>query len=143
MEKKKVKVLVTQLCPTLCNPLDCSPPGSSVHDVSQARIQELVVILFSRVSSLPRDQTHISYISCIGKRFLDHQHLMGIILFSNLNRKFIRYYLIILIHHILLSTRPFLFLLWLWTALPTLVDHMINMDHFYKEVSKVTRVRHG
>ena len=72
MEKKKVKVLVTQLCPTLCNPLDCSPPGSSVHDVSQARIQELVVILFSRVSSLPRDQTHISYISCIGKRFLDH-----------------------------------------------------------------------
>ena len=45
--------------------------------------------------------------------------------------------------HILLSTRPFLFLLWLWTALPTLVDHMINMDHFYKEVSKVTRVRHG
>ena len=40
----KVKVLVTHSCPTLCNPMDCSPPGSSVHGVFQARIREWVAI---------------------------------------------------------------------------------------------------
>ena len=43
-----MKVLVTQSCPTLCNPMDCSPPGSSVHGVLQARILEWVTIPFSR-----------------------------------------------------------------------------------------------
>ena len=47
----KVKVLVTQLCPTLCNPMDCSPPGFSVHGILQARIPEWVTIPFSRGSS--------------------------------------------------------------------------------------------
>ena len=37
-----VKVLVAQSCPTLCNPMDCSLPGSSVHGIFQARIQEWV-----------------------------------------------------------------------------------------------------
>ena len=41
----------TQLCPTLCDPLDCSPPGSSVHGVFQARILEWVASPFSRGSS--------------------------------------------------------------------------------------------
>ena len=40
-----LRVLVTQLCLTLCNPMDCSPPGSSVHGVSQARTVEWVRIL--------------------------------------------------------------------------------------------------
>ena len=40
-----------QLCPTLCNPMDCSPPGSSVHGILQARILEWVAISFSRASS--------------------------------------------------------------------------------------------
>ena len=40
--------LVTQLCPTLCDPMDCSLPGSSVHGISQARILEWVVISFSK-----------------------------------------------------------------------------------------------
>ena len=47
---------VTQLCPTLCNPMDGSPPGSSVHGILQARILEWVAIPFSRGSSQPRDQ---------------------------------------------------------------------------------------
>ena len=51
----KVKVLVTQSCLTLCDLMDCSPPGSSVHGILQARILEWVVISFSRVSSQPRD----------------------------------------------------------------------------------------
>ena len=52
---------------TLCNPMDCSLPGSSVHVILQVRILELVAIS-SRVSSSPRDQTHILYVSCIGRR---------------------------------------------------------------------------
>ena len=47
----KVKVLVTQSCPTLCDPTDCNLPGSSVHGVSQARILEWAAIPFSRGSS--------------------------------------------------------------------------------------------
>ena len=49
----KVEVLVAQSCPTLCNPVDCSPPGSSVHGISQARILDWVVIFFSRAFSDP------------------------------------------------------------------------------------------
>ena len=59
-------VLVTQLCPTLCNPMDCSPPGSSVHGIFQARILEWVAMPLSRGSSLPRDWTQVS---CIADRF--------------------------------------------------------------------------
>ena len=54
--------LVTQSCPTLCNPMDCSLPGSSVHGISQVRILEGVAIFFSRGSSQARDQTQISFI---------------------------------------------------------------------------------
>ena len=50
----------TQPCPSLCDPVDCSPQGSSVHEIFQARILEWVAIAFSRGSSQPRDQTHIS-----------------------------------------------------------------------------------
>ena len=46
--KPMLKVLVTQLCPTLSNPMDCSPPGSSVHGIFQARILEWGAISFSR-----------------------------------------------------------------------------------------------
>ena len=53
--KSKVKVLVTQPCPTLCNPVDCSPPGSSVHEILQARILDGVAVPSFRGSSPPRD----------------------------------------------------------------------------------------
>ena len=52
-----VLCLVAQLCPTLCNPMDCSLPGSSVHGILQAGILEWVAIPFSRGSSQPRDRT--------------------------------------------------------------------------------------
>ena len=55
-------MLVVQLCLTLCNPMDCSLPGSSTYGILQARILEWVAISFSRGSSWPRDQTCISYI---------------------------------------------------------------------------------
>ena len=56
----------------LCDPMDCSPPGSSVHGILQARILECVAIPFSRGSSRPRDRTLVSCISCIGKWILCH-----------------------------------------------------------------------
>ena len=58
--------LVLQLCLTLSNPMGCSPPGSSVRGILQARILERVDIPFSRGSSRPRGQT---WISCIAGRF--------------------------------------------------------------------------
>ena len=62
-----VHVWVTQLCLTLCNPMDCSLPGSSVHGILQARILEWVAISFSRGSSWPRDWTHVSCVSYPGR----------------------------------------------------------------------------
>ena len=59
--------LVSQSCPTLCHPMDCSLPGSSVHGISRARILECITISFSRGSSRPRDQTCVS---CIGMQIL-------------------------------------------------------------------------
>ena len=54
-----------QLCLTLCSPMDCRLPDSSLHGILQARILEWVAISFSRGSFRPRDQTCVSYISCI------------------------------------------------------------------------------
>ena len=57
-----MKVLVAQSCLTLCDPIDCSPPGSSVHGILQPRILEWVTISFSWGSSWPRDWTQVSCI---------------------------------------------------------------------------------
>ena len=53
--QEKLKVLVAQSGLTLCDPTDCSPPGSSVHGILQARILGWVAVPFSRRSSQPRD----------------------------------------------------------------------------------------
>ena len=59
-----------QLCPTFCDAMDCSPPGSSVYGILQARILEWVSMLSSRGSAPPGDQIHVSHISCTGKPVL-------------------------------------------------------------------------
>ena len=59
---------VAQSCPTLCDPVDYSPPGFSVHRILQARILEWVAISFSRGSSQPRDRTQVSCFA--GRRFI-------------------------------------------------------------------------
>ena len=64
-------------CVWLCNPMDRSPPGSSVHGISQARILEWVAMPFSRGSSQPRDQTQVSYISCIDRWVPYHKCHLG------------------------------------------------------------------
>ena len=62
--------LVIQLCLTLCDPGDCSLPGSSLLGISQARILKWVAISSSKRSSWPRDQTQVSCISSIGRQIL-------------------------------------------------------------------------
>ena len=76
-----------QLCPTLCDPMDCSPPDSSVHGICQARRLEWAVPS-SRGSSWPGDRTGVSYISFTVRRVLwffttsatweAQQHISGI-----------------------------------------------------------------
>ena len=56
-------MLVSQYVPTLCNPMDCRPPGSSICGILQARILEWVAIPFSRASPQLRVQTQISFIA--------------------------------------------------------------------------------
>ena len=65
-------VLCAQLCPAFCNPMDCSLSGSSVRGILQAGMLEWVAVSSSRGSSQPRDQTHISCVSCIGRWVLYH-----------------------------------------------------------------------
>ena len=80
--QKPFVVLVTESGSPLCDPTDCSPPGSSVHGIPQARILEWVAISFSRRSSQPRGQTQVS---CITGRFFTTkppgEHRGGMLLF--------------------------------------------------------------
>ena len=65
--KSQCESEVAQSCPTLCDPVDCSLPGFSIHGILQARVLEWVAISFSRGSSWPRDWTRVSRIA--GRRF--------------------------------------------------------------------------
>ena len=65
-EKRGNLCVCAQSCLTLCNPMDCSPPGSSVHGIFQAGILERVAISYSRGSSQPRDRTQALLLSYLG-----------------------------------------------------------------------------
>ena len=65
--KKKKESEVTQSCPTLCDPMDCSLPHSYVYGIFRARVLEWVAISFSTGSSRPRDWTQVSCV--VGRRF--------------------------------------------------------------------------
>ena len=67
-----IRIKLLQLCLTLCDPMDCSPPNSSVHGILQARNLECVAMPSSRKSSRPRDPTCGSSVFCIGRRVLYH-----------------------------------------------------------------------
>ena len=62
-QSAQVVLMCTQSCLTLCNPMDCSLPGSSTHGISQARILEWVAISSFRGSSQPSDRTQVSHIA--------------------------------------------------------------------------------
>ena len=69
-----MKVKATQSCPTLCDPMDCTLPGSSVHEILQAGIVEWVAIVFSRGSSWSRDPTQVF---CTGRYILYYLRHQG------------------------------------------------------------------
>ena len=71
--------LLSLLCLTLCNRMDCSPPGSSGHGTFQARVLEWVVISSSRGSSQPRTRTQVSCISCIARGFSITESLRSLV----------------------------------------------------------------
>ena len=90
--KMKVKVLVIQSCLILWNHMDCSPVGSSVHGILQARILEWVAIPFSRRSSWARDWTQVSctearFSTVQVTRFWKCQSLHSVILLYRIQRK--------------------------------------------------------
>ena len=76
-QKRQPSIRVCASHLPLCNLMGCSPPGSCVPGILQAKILELVAMPSSRGSSQPRDQTLILYISCIGRQVLYHQHHQG------------------------------------------------------------------
>ena len=61
-----------QSCPTLCDPMNFNPPGSSIHGILQARILEWIAMPSSRGSCRPRNRTYIPWVFCIGRRVLSH-----------------------------------------------------------------------
>ena len=65
-----VHTKLLQSCPTLCDTMDYSLPGLSVHEILPVRILEWIAMPSSRGSSQPRDQTHVSYFSCIDRWIL-------------------------------------------------------------------------
>ena len=71
--------VVAQWHPILCDPMDCSLPGSSAHGIFQARILEWGAIFFSRRLSPPRDQTLVAYISVLAGAVVTLRHLDNII----------------------------------------------------------------
>ena len=68
---------VAQSCLTLCDPMDLSPPDSSVHGIFQARILDWIAISYSRGSSWPRNWTHCSCVCHIGRQILLSLHHLG------------------------------------------------------------------
>ena len=73
-----------QSCLMTCDPMNCSPPSSSVHGVFHAKILESVAIFYSRRSSRPRDLTHVSCTSCIDRQILCHYTIWEIIYYAKL-----------------------------------------------------------
>ena len=72
-----------QSCPALCDPMNCCPPGSSLHWILQAKILEWVAISFSRGPCWSRDRTRVSYLSCIGRQTLYQLCHLGMMVIGN------------------------------------------------------------
>ena len=83
--------LAAQSCPTLCDPTDCSPPGSSVHGDSPGKNTGVGCHAFLQGSSQSRDQTHVSCSSCTSGRFFTAEPL-GKAIYDNLNHSKYNYF---------------------------------------------------
>ena len=96
---------VAQSCPTLCNPVDCSPSSSSVHGILQARILEWVAISFSRGPSWPRDQTQVSRITGRHFNLWENTLLLCFFIILNLIKFYLQFFFLSRIHKIILNFR--------------------------------------
>ena len=96
-------MLVAQSCPTLCNPMDCSLPGSSVHRIPQARTLEWVDVPFSRGSSQPRDQTQVF---CISGRFFTTEPPGNLVEVYNLRKHLTTYKFLVVYLYIYIPYWP-------------------------------------
>ena len=92
--------LAAQSCPTLCNPMDCSLPGSSVHRIPQARTLEWVDVPFSSGSSQPRDQTQVF---CISGRFFTTEPPGNLVEVYNLRKHLTTYKFLVVYFYISLT----------------------------------------
>ena len=70
-------LLSLQSCPALCDPMDCTPPGSSVRGILQVTVLDWAAVGSSRAPSPHRDHIHVSHVSCAGGLVLYHLHLLG------------------------------------------------------------------
>ena len=77
IEFYRQQIVRGQPCLTFCDPVDCSPPGSSVHGIFQARILEWVVISYFMGSFQPRDVTCVSCVSCIDRQIYHCDTVIG------------------------------------------------------------------
>ena len=77
VRRLEVRAKLLQLYLTLCNPMDCTPPDSSIYGILQAGILQGVAIPFSMGSSPPRDQTQVSHVSFIGRHVLYYYRHLG------------------------------------------------------------------
>ena len=144
--KPCVLCLAAQSCPTVCNPMDYSPPGSSVHGILQARIPEWVAMPSSRGSSQPRDWIQVS---SIGGRFfilwatreaspkiclqlIHHSNLIS--KGSNPNRHSLLPYFNAVPHPTLITTLTLLYFYWQHLSIPKIMLHYISVWMKWSEV---------
>ena len=104
-----------QSCLTLCDPMDCSPPGSSIRGILQARKLEWVAMPSSRGSSRPRDQTQVSYFSCTGRQFLYPRSLHISIFFLKFVSIIVYYRILNVVPYVYSRTLSVLYIVWIYT----------------------------
>ena len=126
---------VTQSCPTLCSPMDCTPPGSSVYGIFQART---LAISYSRRSSLFRDRTCITWGSCIGKWILYHWCYLRSPMLSAINFKIFYTYLCMHTHTHTYTEYGKLNNCWIFEVYGSCLHHPINFTVFLKLVKIIS-----
>ena len=112
---------VTQSCLTLCNPVDCSLPGSSLHGILQARVLEWVAISFSRGSSQPGNQTGVSALQADSLPIELSGKCQWFVMSIQINRA-VLLILVGLIHTFVVSSRSGRQLFWSWLCSLTCVE---------------------
>ena len=112
-----------QSCPTICNPMDCSPPDSSIHGILQARILEWIAMPSSRESSQPRDGTWVFKSPAWVDGFFTASATWEAYIYIYIGAIYIYIYIYILLYitytHIFILLLPYPFICW-WTQVASM-----------------------